>query len=160
VTFKELRKRVNLKTIHQNLYDRLRNKPFWIWDQQQHKKGDIETNEDCCFNRIIGLPKKEREEKPIFGYQKLLFDSIFIPNINNPLQHDFRHEHLWVKKATGLGVTGFFLRLMAWLCLKDDTYFNSQKSIVTVIIKITIKLIKITKHSVNLIPSDLDTASQ
>ena len=51
VTFKDLRKRVSLKTIHQNLYDRLNNKPFWIWDQQQHKKEDIETKGDCCFKR-------------------------------------------------------------------------------------------------------------
>ncbi|MGA7898035.1 MAG: hypothetical protein WCA39_04150 [Nitrososphaeraceae archaeon] len=43
MTFKDLRKRVSLKTIHQSLYDRLKNKPFWIWDQQQHKKIDIEA---------------------------------------------------------------------------------------------------------------------
>jgi hypothetical protein len=30
------------------------------------------------------------------------------------------------KKATGLGVTEFFLRLIAWLCLKDDNYHNTQ----------------------------------
>ncbi|MGA9843369.1 MAG: DEAD/DEAH box helicase family protein [Nitrososphaeraceae archaeon] len=35
------------------------------------------------------------------------------------------------KKATGLGVTEFFLRFMAWLYLKDDTYRNSQMCIVT-----------------------------
>jgi hypothetical protein len=44
---------------------------------------------------------------------------------------DKRILHLWVKKATGLGVTEFFLRLMVWLCLKDDTYRNSQMCIVT-----------------------------
>jgi hypothetical protein len=37
----------------------------------------------------------------------------------NPLNHDFKDKHLWIKKATGLGVTEFFLRLMAWLCLSD-----------------------------------------
>ncbi len=132
MTFKDLRKRVGLKTIHQNLlYDRLKNKPFWIWDQQQHKKIDIETNGDCCFNHIIGLPTKGTRGKPIFDYQKLLYDNLLIPNINNPLKHDFKDKHLWVKKATGLGVTEFFLRLMAWLCLKDDTYRNSQMCIVT-----------------------------
>jgi hypothetical protein len=131
VTFKDLRKRVGLKTIHQNLYDRLKNKPFWIWDQQQHKKIDIETKGDCCFNHILGLPKKEQEEKPMFDYQKILHDNLTIPSINNPLKHDFKDKHLWVKKATGLGVTEFFLRLMAWLCLKDDTCRNSQMCIVT-----------------------------
>jgi hypothetical protein len=35
---------------------------------------------------------------------------------------DFRNKHLWVKKATGLGITELFLRLIAWLCLRNDDY--------------------------------------
>ena len=43
----------------------------------------------------------------------------------------------------GLGVTEFFLRLMAWLCLRNDHYRNSQMCIVTgPNIDIAIKLIK------------------
>jgi len=60
-----------------------------------------------------------------------VYDVLQIPQFCNPLRHDFQHKHLWVKKATGLGVTEFFLRLMAWLCLKDDNYRNSQMCIVT-----------------------------
>jgi late competence protein required for DNA uptake (superfamily II DNA/RNA helicase) len=33
--------------------------------------------------------------------------------------------------ATGLGDTEFFIRLMIWLCLKDNTHRNSQMCIVT-----------------------------
>jgi late competence protein required for DNA uptake (superfamily II DNA/RNA helicase) len=33
--------------------------------------------------------------------------------------------------ATGLGVTEFFLRFMAWLCLKDNALSGSQICIVT-----------------------------
>ena len=40
------------------LFERLQNKPFWIWGQQQHKLQDIRTTGDCCFNHIIGLPQK------------------------------------------------------------------------------------------------------
>jgi hypothetical protein len=36
-----------------------------------------------------------------------------------------------VKKATGLEVTEFILRLMVWLCLRDDSYHNPQMCIVT-----------------------------
>jgi hypothetical protein len=43
----------------------------------------------------------------------------------------FKDKHLWCLKSTGLGVSEFFLRLMAWLCTKDDTYKNSQMCIVT-----------------------------
>jgi hypothetical protein len=59
------------------------------------------------------------------------------------LHHPFKHKHLWVKKATGLGVTEFFLRLMAWFCLRNDDYKNTQMFIVTgPNIDIAIKLIK------------------
>ena len=45
--------------------------------------------------------------------------------------HPFKEKHLWVKKATGLGVTEFMLRFMAWLCLRNDDYRNSQMVVVT-----------------------------
>ena len=41
-------------------------------------------------------------------------------------EHSFKDKHLWVKKATGLGVTEFMLRTMAWLCVKNNSYRNSQ----------------------------------
>jgi hypothetical protein len=40
-------------------------------------------------------------------------------------------KHLWIKKATGLGVSEFMLRFMAWLCLKDNSLAGSQMCIVT-----------------------------
>ena len=61
----------------------------------------------------------------------MLYDSLLVPNFYNPLQYTFKSKHLWVKKATGLGVTEFFLRFMAWLCLRNNEYRNSQMCIVT-----------------------------
>jgi hypothetical protein len=72
VTFIDLKKRVRLEATtqqqqrqqHQSkLFERLHNKPFWIWNVEEHKQEDIKTNGDCCFNHIIGLPTKERMEK-------------------------------------------------------------------------------------------------
>jgi hypothetical protein len=108
------------------LFDICKGKPFWIWDLQQHKLEDNRTNGDCCFNHIIGLPTKEGLEKPMFDYEKILYDSLLIPHNQNPLNYAFKNKHLWVKKATGLGVTEFFVRLMAWLCLRNDDY-NIEK---------------------------------
>jgi hypothetical protein len=56
LTFKDLKKRVGLEITSQQtkLLERLLNKPFWIWDQEEHKLQDVTTNGDCCFNRIIG----------------------------------------------------------------------------------------------------------
>src|ERR671923_217713 len=67
----------------------------------------------------------------MFDYEKLLYDSLLIQDFSNPLQNNFKDKHLWVKKATGLGVTEFFLRFMAWLCFRNDDYRNSQMCIVT-----------------------------
>jgi hypothetical protein len=62
------------------------------------------------------LPKK------IFDYEKIIFDCLQSHNNN----------HLWTKKATGLGIIESMLRFMAWLCLKNNTMSGSQMCIVTV----------------------------
>jgi hypothetical protein len=144
LTFRDLKKRVTLQTAQgSKSLERLNGKPFWIWDTEEHKQEDIETNGECCFNHIIGLPAKGKLEKPIFDYEKLLYDSLLTNEYSNILNHTFKHKHLWVKKSTGLGVTEFFLRLMVWLCLRNDDYQNSQMCIVTgPNIDIAIKLIK------------------
>jgi hypothetical protein len=121
LTFKDLKKRVTLQTaVESKVLNQLYNKPFWIWDEQKHKLEDTRTKGDCCFNHIVGLPTKGRIEKPIFDYEKLLYDYLLTDEHSNFLypNHTFKHKHLWVKKATGLGVTEFFLRLMAWLFKK------------------------------------------
>jgi hypothetical protein len=65
---------------------------------------------------------------PLFDYEQVLF---------NALQSN---KHIWIKKATGLGVTEFMLRYMAWLCFQKpiaetrNSNFklgNSQMCIVT-----------------------------
>ncbi|MFL6412197.1 MAG: hypothetical protein ACJ71K_13280 [Nitrososphaeraceae archaeon] len=131
IVFKDLQRLVSQsqqQNSRKELFQRLQGKPFWIWDKQQHKLEDIKTNGNCCFNHIIGLPTKDGVEKAMFDYEKILYDSILI---NDVLNHSFKYKHLWVKKATGLGVTEFFLRLMVWLCARNDDYQNSQMCIVT-----------------------------
>jgi hypothetical protein len=83
IVFKDLQKLVShslsqqqRESAHKELSERLKDKPFWIWDKQQHKQEDIRTDGDCCFNHIIGLPTKEGEEKAIFDYEKILYDAL------------------------------------------------------------------------------------
>jgi hypothetical protein len=78
VTFKDLQKIVQSQSEPDQfqLLQRLQDKPFWIWDQQQHKQEDIATKGDCCFNHIIGLPTKEGHDMPLLPYQKTLYDSL------------------------------------------------------------------------------------
>jgi hypothetical protein len=87
LTFKDLQKLVQSNAgpssnLDQGL-EKLRGKPFWIFDQQQHKQEDIRTKGDCCFNHIIGLPRKDGVEKPIFDYEELLYRTLLIPGYLN-----------------------------------------------------------------------------
>lgn len=90
-------------------------KPFYCWDTTFLGP----ERRDCCFNHMIFLPDKDGEKKPLFPYEKDVYDAWR------------NHLHLWIKKATGLGISEFFLRLMLWLCLRDDTYEGCQMCIVT-----------------------------
>jgi hypothetical protein len=96
----------------------------------------VKTDDKCCFNHLVGLPRKDGIAKPLFDYEKLLYDSLLLDvpteSNNDPSSHNnFKDKHLWCKKATGLGVTEFMLRLMSWLCLRNDDYNHSQMCIVT-----------------------------
>lgn len=144
---------------------------FYRWEGQpphiqETKRADRKV---CCFNHAIGLPKKDGITKPLYRYQRLIYDALFYPAAfnSNPapggtvhtlaekkqrdyLKHtqqnylyDFKVGHLWVKKATGVGITELVLRLMAWLALRNNDYQNSQMCIITgPSIDMSIKLIK------------------
>lgn len=77
----------------------LKGKSFWIWNEQEHEKLFLETNGQCCFNHIVGLPTKDKKEYPLFDYEKLLYDTLMNPSNN------FKDKHLFLLKATGLGAT-------------------------------------------------------
>lgn|SRR5512145_848391 len=73
----------------------------------------------CCFNHTMGLPRKDGNEYPLCDYELDLYNALA------------EYKHIWVKKASGLGITEFILRYMTWLCLKDGTYRGSQFPIIT-----------------------------
>ena len=108
MTFRDLRKRLALENMYQSQFDRFKNKPFWIWDIDEHKQEDIKTNGDCCFNHIIGLPRKEETEKPIFDYQKLLYDSLLNPDYYNTFESIFQKQTSMGEESDWIGVTEFF----------------------------------------------------
>jgi hypothetical protein len=119
----------------------LRGLPFWIWDKEEHRQQAAATNGKCCFNHVCGLPTKDKREMPIFDYEKILYDSLM------SVDGSFKDKRIGVKKATGLEVTEFMLRMMAWLCTKDNQWRNCQMCIVTgPNIDMAIKLIKRAKN--------------
>ena len=87
---------------------------FYDWN---NVSGASCTNSN--FNTAIGLPQKDGQAYPLFDYEQMLFDTLQ------------SNKHVWIKKATGLGVTEFILRYMAWLCFQQDIARNTQMCIVT-----------------------------
>jgi hypothetical protein len=103
LTFKDLKKRVSVEATQQqsSLFERLQNKPFWIWSIAEHKQEDIKTNGYCCFNHIIGLPQKDGIDKPLYDYERIIFDCLVTHDGNTS---SYVNKHLWIKKTTGLGI--------------------------------------------------------
>ena len=67
MVFKDLQKLVQQshQQQHQNiLFQRLQDKPFWIWNVEEHKQEDIKTSGGC----IIGLPQKDGIDKPLYYF--------------------------------------------------------------------------------------------
>ncbi|MGB7634993.1 MAG: DEAD/DEAH box helicase family protein, partial [Nitrososphaeraceae archaeon] len=92
-------------------FELLKGLPFYNWQNPQ----DTRT-----LNHIIGLPQKNGQYYPLFDYEQLVFDT---------LQN---HKQIWIKKATGLGITEFIVRYMAWLCFREEhSLSGNQMCIVT-----------------------------
>lgn len=98
---------------------------FWIWDKVEHERKYSEwiqrdaLRRPCCYNHSIGLPRKNDIPKPLFDYEKEIYDALQ------------QTKYVWIKKATGLGITEFTLRYISWLCLRDDKLKGSYICIVT-----------------------------
>jgi hypothetical protein len=156
MTFKDLEKimqqyqTTNDSAAMQDLQKRLRDKPFYYWNKCKREGGPQ------SFNDIIGLPKKSGIPQPFWDYQYMIYKALTIPNYINTkpttnlvLSHSlmekkekerikqeqyfyaFKLKHLWIKKATGLGITEFMLRFMCWLTLRNDDYQGSQMVVIT-----------------------------
>jgi hypothetical protein len=94
--------------LNQNQLQRLRNSAFWYWDQRRHKERDRITKGDCCMQHIIGLPKKDGKEMPIFEYERQLYQALLEPGylnsyprgktdpdyFSNKILHPFKEKHL------------------------------------------------------------------
>jgi hypothetical protein len=59
-------------------FDIFYQKPFWIWDKEEHLKQAIETNQNCCFNHIVGLPVKDGKQFPLFDYEKIMYNNLIL----------------------------------------------------------------------------------
>jgi hypothetical protein len=95
-----------------DLQTKLQDKPFWIFDKEQHRLEDIRTNGQCCFWHGIGCPQKDGRDMPVLPYQKILYEA---------LQN---HKHIWILKSRGIGCSEFLLRYIAWCSVGGKTKFG------------------------------------
>ena len=105
MTFKDLQKVIQSQSgpEQSQLLTRLRDKPFWIWSKKEHKEKDRANKGDCCFNHIIGLPRKDGVKMPLFDYEKLLYRALLERGYLNsdPLNHSSNKvKHHSFKEST------------------------------------------------------------
>ena len=75
------------------------------------------------FNIKIGMPLnvKTKLHTKIYQYEDDLINDILM------------YRMVWVKKATGLGITEIVNRFIAWMCVKDDIFRDNQIDVSVVI---------------------------
>jgi hypothetical protein len=105
----------------------LKGLPFYRWDlsEEEHKHLTIKTGGLCCFTDAIGRPVKNGAEHPLYDYERDVFETIFKQD------GSIKDKHTLILKATGLGISDLALRIVAWLCLKDDQLKGSQICLIT-----------------------------
>ena len=75
--------------------------------------------EISCFQHIIGLPVR------------VIQSDHYTPTRKQFMTHSTSISMSGLRKSTGLGITEFMIRYMAWLCLKDKALAGSQMCVVT-----------------------------
>jgi hypothetical protein len=68
------------------LLKRVRGKPFYCW--HEHKTDYYrDTKGDCCWNKIIGMPRKPGQDQdkvyPLFNYEYQVFQALEEPSYIN-----------------------------------------------------------------------------
>ncbi len=74
------------------------------------------------FNDAIGLPTKHGKPMEIHPYE-IELERIMTDK-----------KHIWIKKATGLGITEYTLRWLAWMACKDNSMRYKHRDIDVIII--------------------------
>jgi hypothetical protein len=77
MTFKDLQKAIESQpSSDHNQMQKPRGKILWNWGLYDHRRKHAIYRGNCCFNHIIGPPKKDGVEKPFYDYEKLLYNAL------------------------------------------------------------------------------------
>jgi hypothetical protein len=139
-----------------------RHKPFYRFDltADEHVALAKASDNNCCFNHIIGLPQKNSRDNILYAYQMLVCRRLLIPiapkiserpifdnqptaesiynkiEAENPIpQSDYEAKgqgrQLAILKSTGIGMSETIARLMLFKCVYDDSLRGTQMIIIT-----------------------------
>lgn len=73
------------------------------------------------FWEAIGRPEKPGTTGEIYPYEQTILEALVSKKL------------IWIKKATGLGITEFFLRWIAWKAINDDSWKGTEDAQVVII---------------------------
>lgn len=135
----------------QDLMHRLRDRPFYIWGPVKHKR-----QLDIVIIVVLTILSGYLKRTEYLTILELLGYNLPHRNKRKTISSYIQVKHVWIKKATGLGITEFCLRFMAWLCPHNNDYKNSQTVIVTGLNKELAKkgMIRITGYEIRLNKDD------
>ena len=95
------------------------------------KSLDFPEYRGLCFKDFwLKLPKK----LSFTDYEQGLFDALESGEESRIKESKKVYRKIRVKKATGLGITEFMTRYVAWKCLKDDEWKNKQIDVSVIVI--------------------------
>lgn len=106
--------------------------PFYCFDltAEEHAALYRKTRSRCCWNHFVGLPEKDGKRHPLYPYEKMLFDDFMKSWRNEPFDDGKFYRFFAILKATGLGMTEFCIRLMAWLATSTDQFKGKRFGII------------------------------
>jgi hypothetical protein len=124
---------------HKQFYSLCKDIPFYRWEyllnnhEAQHNELAKKMSGRCCFNHLIGLPEKHGVKHNLYLYEYNIFAELMKdkPRPTNDMINRQQYKHIAVIKATGLGITEFVLRWIAWMCVRNDDFKGKRVCIVT-----------------------------
>ncbi|MCD6036164.1 MAG: putative terminase, large subunit [Nitrososphaeraceae archaeon] len=101
--------------------------PFYRFDltREEHLKEYDKSNGRCCFNHFIGMPEKHGKVFPFFEYEKVLWE-----DFEKSLRGESNQRLFAVLKATGIGMTEYIIRVMAWMAVSSSRYVGARFAII------------------------------
>lgn len=107
--------------------------PFYRFDlsTEEHLKLYDEKKGRCCFNHFIGMPEKHNKRHPLHKYEKVMWED-FEKSLNGiELEEGKGIQKLFaVLKATGIGMTEFSIRVMAWMAVTSNKYRGKRFAVI------------------------------